>query len=70
MRRYAEKDVIDKAVFVGVDVHKRQWQVTIRTVERELFVASIPSRWEALRQVWATPADGWSYMWRNGHVLE
>lgn len=39
------------AIFVGIDVHKRSWQVTIRTVEAELWRGSIASDWEVLAKV-------------------
>lgn len=51
MRRYAERGMLDKGVFVGIDVHKKQWQVTVRTEEAELFTGSIPSRWESLAKI-------------------
>jgi len=38
----------DKAIFVGVDVHLKQWHVTIRTYEDELFTGSIGSCWPVL----------------------
>ena len=39
--------------FVGIDLHKIRWHVTIRTVDLELFSASIPGTWEALQRVLA-----------------
>lgn len=51
MRRYEGGAVVDKGVFVGIDVHKKHWQVTIRTAETELFTGSIPGCWEALAKV-------------------
>jgi transposase len=38
-------------LFVGIDLHKTRWHVTIRTVDLELFSASIPGAWEALHRV-------------------
>ncbi len=43
MRRYDAEAIQDKAIFVGVDVHLKQWHVTIRTEEVELFTGSIPA---------------------------
>jgi transposase len=51
MRRYDSKLVEGTDIFVGVDVHQRQWHVTIRTEEVELFTGSIPSAWSALRRL-------------------
>lgn len=52
MRRYNPMAVPDKAIFVGVDVHLKQWHVTIRTEEVELFSGSIPgSGHELLHQL-------------------
>ena len=38
-----------EALFVGIDLHKVSWHVTIRTADVELFSGSIPGRWDALR---------------------
>lgn len=48
MRRYPDSVFTDSDIFVGVDVHQRQWHVTIRTKEEELFTGSIPGIWSAL----------------------
>jgi hypothetical protein len=40
-------------LFVGIDLHKNRWHVTIRTLDVELFSASIPGDWEALHGVLA-----------------
>jgi len=37
-----------EAVFVGIDLHKVSWHVTVRTADVEMFSGSIPGRWEAL----------------------
>ena len=45
------KDVIkSEELFVGIDIHKRTWHVTIRTDEVELFSGSIPGKWAVLRR--------------------
>ena len=56
MKRYSVR--IDKGkfqrsgwIFVGIDLHRLMWHVTIRTVDVELFNGSIPGKWEALRRV-------------------
>ena len=45
------KQIQDEAVFVGIDLHKRRWHVTIRTVDVQLFSSSIVGRWEDLRRI-------------------
>jgi len=38
-------------IFIGVDLHKIQWHITIRTQEVELFNGSIPGKWDALKKL-------------------
>jgi len=38
-----------EVLFVGVDLHKMRWHVTIRTADLELWSGSIPGKWESLR---------------------
>jgi len=40
-----------EALFVGIDLHKVSWHVTIRTADVELFSGSVPGRWEVLRML-------------------
>jgi transposase len=40
-------------LFVGIDLHKQRWHVTIRTRDVELFSASLPGTWESLNRVLA-----------------
>ena len=51
MKRYKKGSEERKALFVGIDLHRLRWQVTIRTEEVELFNGSIPGRWEALQRL-------------------
>jgi transposase len=37
-----------QALFVGIDLHRKNWHVTVRTTESELFHGTIPGRWDAL----------------------
>jgi transposase len=39
----------DETVFIGIDLHKRTWHVTIRTFDIELFSGGIPGFWENLK---------------------
>jgi hypothetical protein len=51
MRRYEKVGEKSKSIFVGIDLHRLRWQVTIRTEDVELFSGSIPGRWEALQRL-------------------
>jgi len=57
MRRPKHPEATDEELFVGIDLHKHRWHVTIRTVDGELFSASIPGTWEALQRVLARYAE-------------
>jgi hypothetical protein len=48
MRAQPSPALASEAIFVGIDMHKRQWHVTARTADVELFSASIPGTWDAL----------------------
>jgi transposase len=49
MERYRESDDKRKRIFVGIDLHRLQWFVTVMTVDIELFSGSIPGTWDSLR---------------------
>lgn len=49
MERYKDRRAHVDAIWVGVDLHRVQWHVTIRVEDAELFSGSIPGSWEALR---------------------
>ena len=38
-----------KEAFIGVDVHKESWHVTVRVEEEEVFHGSIPSQYHGLQ---------------------
>ncbi|OGD23210.1 MAG: hypothetical protein A2Y69_07390 [Candidatus Aminicenantes bacterium RBG_13_59_9] len=46
MKRLKDQKVDKEDLFVGIDLHKNRWHVTIRTMDLELFSASIPGDWE------------------------
>jgi transposase len=46
-RRMKDLDPSEE-LYVGIDLHKRKWHVTIRTLEVELFVGSIDGNYESL----------------------
>src|SRR5512135_1912943 len=53
MGKLKEKLVDKEHLFVGINLHKHRWHVTIRTTDLELFSGSIPGTWEALQRVLA-----------------
>jgi transposase len=53
MRRTKHQVTSGEDLFVGIDLHKIRWHVTIRTFDVEFFSASIPGTWEALQRVLA-----------------
>jgi transposase len=53
MRRPKDKVTGGEDLFVGIDLHKHRWHVTIRTFDVEVFSASIPGTWESLHRVLA-----------------
>jgi len=53
MRRPKHQLTRDEELFVGIDLHKQRWHVTIRTYDVEVFSGSIPGTWEALHRVLA-----------------
>ncbi len=51
MRHPKEQMTGGEDLFVGIDLHKNRWHITIRTFDVEVFSASIPGTWEALQRV-------------------
>ena len=45
------KQIQGEELFVGIDLHKRSWHVTIRTADVEIFSHSIAGRWPELKKV-------------------
>jgi len=50
---YQRKQVLarGKEVFIGIDVHKESWQVTVRTEGEEIFNGRLPSQYHALERI-------------------
>jgi len=51
MERYRRKAQEGNAVFVGVDLHRCKWHLTVRIEDKELFSGTIPGHWEALQRL-------------------
>ncbi|DAC71593.1 MAG TPA: hypothetical protein DSN98_09580, partial [Thermoplasmata archaeon] len=54
MRRAGKKEgvsVVGKRVYVGIDVHKESWQVTVRTEGEEIFNSRSPGQYQSLKRL-------------------
>ncbi len=52
MAAQAEKRTyIGKQVFVGIDVHKESWHVTVRSNGEEIFNGRIPGQYQSLKRI-------------------
>jgi transposase len=51
MEEYKRSREEGKAVFVGVDLHRFKWHVTVMAEDQELFSGTLPGHWEALRRL-------------------
>ena len=51
MEEYRRSREQGKTVFVGVDLHRFKWHVTVMAEDAELFSGTIPGGWDALRRL-------------------
>ena len=51
MTRLIKQVVRGMDLFVGIDLHKSRWHVTICSADVKFFCGSIPGEWEALRRL-------------------
>jgi hypothetical protein len=51
MKRLRKQKVIGEDLYVGIDLHKTLWHVTIHSKDVELFCSSISGDWDALRRI-------------------
>ena len=51
MLNYTKRSEEGKDIFIGVDIHRQRWHVTVMSRELELFNVSIPGNWPSLRRV-------------------
>ena len=49
--RGGQNAVREKEVFVGIDVHKEGWKVTVRAEGEEVFHGRIPGQCHALQKI-------------------
>jgi hypothetical protein len=43
--------VVGKRVYVGIDVYKESWQVTVRAEGEEIFNGRIPGQYQSLKRL-------------------
>jgi transposase len=79
MRSYKERVLEGSDIYVGVDVHLKQWHVTILHEEEELFSGNIPGHWEDLEKllsryardrIYVVYEAGYSGFWLHDQLLE
>lgn len=51
MKRKSKQITQGEELYVGIDLHKRTWHITIRASDFEVFSASISGNWEALSKL-------------------
>jgi len=51
MKNFYKNLAKGEEIFVGIDLHKKTWHVTIRSTDVELFNGSIPGSWDALKHL-------------------
>ena len=50
MEKYLKQLAKSEKIFVGLDLHKKNWYITVRTRDIELFSSNIEANWEALKK--------------------
>jgi transposase len=51
VRAKERTSVVGKRVYVGIDVHKLSWQVTVRAEGEEIFTGRIPGQYQSLKKL-------------------
>ncbi len=46
-----QQELPGEAIYMGLDLHRKSWHLTVRSVHQELVKMSLPPQWEALRKV-------------------
>jgi transposase len=79
MKNFHKKLEKGEEVFVGMDIHKKRWHLTIRTADIELFSGNIPGKWPALKaqlekfkyqQIKAVYEAGYFGFWIHDNLVE
>jgi len=48
--RSEQVTALSETIYMGLDVHRKSWHLTVRTQEQELAKSTIPPQWDALRK--------------------
>lgn len=51
IRKSESMSVVGKRVYIGIDVHKESWQVTVRSEGEEIFNGRIPGQYQSLKKL-------------------
>lgn len=79
MKRYKQSQEKSKQLFVGIDLHRLRWHITIRTEDVELCSGGIPGQWDALKRllerysgcrIHAVYEAGYFGFWLHDHLEE
>ena len=79
MKNICKKLEKSESVFVGIDVHKKRWHITIRTTDVELFCSNIPGNWMSLKTqlekfkghpIKAVYEAGYFGFWLHDHLVD
>ena len=79
MKNFHKKLEKGEEVFVGIDVHKKRWHLTIRTTDIEVFSGNIPGKWLSLKaqlekfkyqQIKVVYEAGFSGFWLHDQLVE
>ena len=68
MRRLQRQQITGEDLFVGIDLHKVRWHVTIQTADVELFCSSIPGEWEALERLVPNLDRSWKDLYQRTRI--
>jgi len=78
MKNGNKKVAKEESIFIGIDLHKKQWHVTIRTTDVELFCSSIPGTWASLEKqllrykrhpIYAVYEAGYFGFWLHDYLI-
>lgn len=79
MKNLYKKLAKGEEIFVGIDLHKKTWHVTIRSTDVELFNGSIPGSWDSLKHqlmkfkghpIHAVYEAGYFGFWLHDHLID
>jgi transposase len=51
MKEYNSEAAASEAIYMGVDLHRKSWHLTVRSRDQELKKMSLPPQWPALQKV-------------------